>query len=661
MLRFVLSLVILLIITLLVLSLARIPVDITRYGALIEAQASRALKRPVTVEGPIVLTTSLWPYLELAGLRIAGSLDATETELLHMKRARVTVGLLPLLERELHIRSFLVEGLSLNLVRAADGRVNWTTGRTAGKKAGPVEKSAGVDAPAALTVAVDELSLGDVSLRFEDRAEEELYSFMLYQARGAAPFGEPLSLDMKGTLQEEPYRLSLRATSLAEFIAMTNTRIDIGIDIAGTRLELGGFTDMLGQNLRTELGFSVMGERLDSLNSLLGVDLPPLQDYRMRADLIARPGQLEMADLQIQVGSSTLQGSALVDDTVDPPTVSLDLLSESIQLQDFETPDWSPEPATPESESEPENMDSAKPAAEAAKPAKPLSAESLRRLNARLSLSVEQVLSGEDRFGSGKLQLSLQDGRLSVDPLALESDAQSLLVKVSLKPDRQLSEASLRVLAKQVDLGALLHLSNPETAVGGTLDIDLDVQSEAARFGDLLANANGYFDVSVIPENLQSGLVDLWAVNLLAAVVDSAVKSEDVPIVNCLLSRWSMENGRMKSRQLAVDTTRIRICGDGRVDFAARDIKLSAKPKAKRPEFFSLATPIKIKGSFEDFGIGLKGGALTVGTTALGFIISPITTPLQRLVREDLPADGADICGLPIGPHEEKLEDLPGC
>jgi hypothetical protein len=49
--------------------------------------------------------------------------------------------------------------------------------------------------------------------------------------------------------------------------------------------------------------------------------------------------------------------------------------------------------------------------------------------------------------------------------------------------------------------------------------------------------------------------------------------------------------------------------------------------KTKRPEFFSLATPIK------------------------------------RLFRDDLPEDGADICALPIGAREQdqELEHLSGC
>ena len=100
---------------------------------------------------------------------------------------------------------------------------------------------------------------------------------------------------------------------------------------------------------------------------------------------------------------------------------------------------------------------------------------------------------------------------------------------------------------------------------------------------------------------------------------------------------------------------------DGQVSFADRDFKLVAVPKAKRAEFFGLATPLKIKGEFDDFRISMKGGALTLGSTAVKFVISPVTTPFKRLFQKDLPEDGADICSLPIGPRTQQLQTLPGC
>ena len=153
----------------------------------------------------------------------------------------------------------------------------------------------------------------------------------------------------------------------------------------------------------------------------------------------------------------------------------------------------------------------------------------------------------------------------------------------------------------------------------------------------------------------------MWAVNLLSSVVSESAKGEEVSQINCILSRWSLADGSMTAQNLAVDTSKIRICGEGGIDFNDRTFDLTASPVAKRPEFFSLATPLAVTGSFEDFDIGTKAGVLSLGTTAVKFAISPVTTPFERLVRSDLPADGGDICALPIGPRSGELEPLPGC
>jgi uncharacterized protein involved in outer membrane biogenesis len=150
-------------------------------------------------------------------------------------------------------------------------------------------------------------------------------------------------------------------------------------------------------------------------------------------------------------------------------------------------------------------------------------------------------------------------------------------------------------------------------------------------------------------------------VNLLSAVVSSTIKNEQESQVNCLLGRFRRHDGLMTAEQVAVDTSRIRICAEGSINFANETFDLVAKPKAKRPEFFSLATPVAIRGEFNDFRIGMKTGVLTLGTTATKFVVSPITTPLQRIFRADLPRDGADLCRLPIGPRTGPLKAAPGC
>ena len=78
-----------------------------------------------------------------------------------------------------------------------------------------------------------------------------------------------------------------------------------------------------------------------------------------------------------------------------------------------------------------------------------------------------------------------------------------------------------------------------------------------------------------------------------------------------------------------------------------------------RPEFFSLATPVEVRGNSADFGVGIQAGGL-FGTT-IRLIASPVTVALRRLFGKDLPGDGGDVCGMAIGPGNRSAKAPAGC
>jgi uncharacterized protein involved in outer membrane biogenesis len=662
------ALVLLVVVLLLVVSLIRIPIDVSRVKGTIEAAASEAFGREVEVAGGITVTTSLWPHFEIEEMRIANPDGFASGELASMKRARLGVSLAQLLQRKIHVDTFRVEGLSLDLVRGKDGSVNWALGGADDAPDEPAAEGTAEGGEASLTqdLAVDEIAFDDIAVRYTDEATGEIQEFVLEQCRGSAAAGERMALDMNGSLREEPFDLHLEASSLAEFLAAANTDLLATIEIAGTRLRFEGSGAATGHGRSRSLHTTVEGERLDSLDDLLAIDLPPIQNYRLAGQLTSMPGRLELSDLEVRIRESALAGTLKIDRTGKRPTATLALNAKTVQLDDFDLEGWSPEDApegAPEPDAKEEPSADVPPPAASSRP-KLMSPEVLGRADLKLTLEVGEVLAGDDVLGRGNLELALTNGRITLEPLRLETPQGGLLLEASLKPDTVASEASLRVLIEEFDFGVLVRRLNPEADLGGTLSMDIDVRSSAGRVSDLLQNANGYIDVSGRPVNLAAGIVDLWAVNLLASVVSSAAEEEGegASHVNCLISRWSMADGVLRADNLAVDTSKIRICGSGEIDFRDEDFDLVVAPTAKRPEFFSLATPLKVEGDFEGFEIGMKGGAIAAGTTtAVRFVISPVTVPMKRLVRTDLPTDGSDICTLPIGPHEGTLEPLPGC
>ena len=663
--RAVVALLGLLLIALLVVTLLRIPLDLSRYKPLVEDRLSEALGRQVAIDGALVVTTSLWPYFELGGMRIANPPGFPVGDVVVLEQARISIGLPPLLQRRVVIRDFKVSGMTLDLIRKADGDANWVLQTVVAPEEDPGDPNdipAGGARPPADFLALDALELADIVVRFR-RADADPLEFHLWDATGGAPLGEPMTLDMEGTLLEEPFALEVKADSLSDYLKMTKTRLGIGLDIARTRVEFVGLSEALRGGRGTEISLLVSGADFSSMNDLLRLDLPPVEDYTLKASARLEPDKVELKSLDLAVKNSRLKGHMLYDRTGPKPLATLDLHSELIQLADFDTGDWTPEPepesATDGSSEEKEQQDTADAAPDSR--AELLSPQTLARLDGRVSVSVDEVLSGEDKLGKAELVMALQDGRLDIDPLRLQLPKSTLQMAASLKPGARASDASLRLVIDNFDFGVLSRLSDPASKAGGTVSVDIDVSASAGRAEDILSGANGHLDVIAELENVKSGLVDLWAVNLLSAVVSSSVKDEGDSKVNCMIGRFLLQNGRMTAEQLAADTSRIRICGEGNIDFTDETFKLVATPKAKRPEFFSLATPVAINGEFDDFRIGMKTGVLTLGTTATKFAISPITTPLKRIFREDLPRDGADICGLPIGPRDEPLEPLPGC
>jgi len=648
----------------------RIPIDLSDKKGLVESAASLALGRQVNVDDKIVITTSVQPYFSLEGLRISNPKGFEEGDFLKMNTAEIQVKLLPLLLGKLQIAKFSVKGLAVMLVEGKKGAVNWTsqTSTESQTEAPPPPEPSSEDSQLELTsdsLVLAKLVLEDIAVHYRRPGLPEPLQFKIDQCTGIMLPGKPFVLSMKGKLQDEPYATSVEVGSLQELVEESRSRIDIETEIAQTRFKFSGSLNLAEALRSVNLKASVSGDRLESLNGLLDLDLPPLKSYTAGARLALRRDRIDLTDLILQVGQSKLTGKMTADRSGGKPEATVALTSPLIQLNDFDVGDWSPQEPDPE-KPVPEKDPEKETAVESPKDGKSaadeelealLSPEVLARYNVRLDATAKKVMFGADELGSGALTASLKDGRFSVDPVKLNLPGGSFTLAAILEPDPKAPQASLRAKMEKFDFGVLVRRANPKADMGGTINLDVDLKSSAASFDKLMANGNGYFDFSGRLENLKAGIIDLWAVNLIAAVATG--KDNQVSEINCVLGRWTMNDGLLTPSIFLIDTTKIRICAKGRVDFKKEAIDLKMAPTPKKPEFFSLSTPIEVRGSFDDFGVGVQPGGL-FGTT-IRFITSPVTVPLRRLFTKDLPADGKDVCGIAIGPENRSAKAPAGC
>ena len=669
---------------LIVVTVFAIPVELTRFKQPLEDMGTKWLGRPVRIEGPIVVATSLKPSFSLKGLRIQNPPDFVQQDFLQMEEVRLQLSILPLLQKKVHIPEFKVHGLAVTLEENQQEEVNWIFSAENGEEStkgkettktnkksvppGTSENSKTAGAGKHLendSLVLEQLDLQEISVAYYSKGATEPARFLLSHCDGTMVAGQPMRLDIEGKTGEFAYEVDVSLASLEEFLTENRTWVELNLEIAKTTFNFSGNLDLKTATQSLNLAASVGGENLSDLGALLRLDLPPLTPYSLTTKLSLRENVAELQEVKVETGESRLLGTALIEKEGEDVVADIKLHSPLIQIDDFVFDDWSLEAESPDSAtSEQAEGDNEKEGEQvvAEKEGEPqkrnlLDPEWLQKFDCSLAVVADKVESGNDFLGSGELVVTLKDGRIELAPLDVKLPAGGINIRASLRPGAENSEGALKVLIENFDIGILVRRSEPDSEMGGIVNLDVDLHSTAATIPELMRSGNGYFDFSGNLSNFKAGIIDLWAVNLISAVLSSTKENESQ--INCAVGRWSVEDGYLTSDAFFVDTSKIRICAEGNVNFKKERLKIKVSPKAKKAEFFSLATPVKLQGSFSDLHVKLGKGA--VFGSVVKMIVSPVTTPLKRMFNDKIPSDGSDVCTMELGPKGHKEIVVPGC
>ena len=453
---------------------------------------------------------------------------------------------------------------------------------------------------------------------------------------------QPIILKVDGRIDQTPVAFSVTGMPLTDLIDQPNAMtVHIAAQAVGAILTFDGRLAMPIQSRDASLTMNLEGGTLDTLEELIPVDLPPFGPYRLEARFAVVESGYELSKLHLKVGDSQLDGSLKLVTSTDKPRTDIRLTSQQLQLDDFSTAGWSPATRGAESERSTPSPDAQK-TKEPVQHAKGLlSPDVLNAFDAKMDVQVAQVLSGKDNLGGGLLGIAIQDGRLSVEPLRLDVPGGSVKLGFGYHPTPTSAKVHLNAHIDRFDVGILVRRIDPDKKLGGRLSLDVELEGTAPDLKQLLANTSGHVDFAFWPENLASGIIDLWAVNLIT-VLSEKVDDDPSSTLNCMVARFDLEDGLMQEKAIFLDTTRMSVSADAAIDFKGQTIDVLAAPTAKRPEYFSLATPVKVRGTFSDFGIGVN--KLSLAKTAVSFITSPITVTFKRLFAGKVPEDGLAAC-----------------
>lgn len=450
-----------------------------------------------------------------------------------------------------------------------------------------------------------------------------------------------LTFTMEGELKELPIRIEASTLPISRILSRTQLlNVQLSVHIADmSMLSYSTMTLPLDSSKMT-LGVIFKTESLAELNPLLDMDLPPYGPFEIHGRFGKNPEGYEMRQSRIKVGDSSLVGEMRLNTLGEKPELDIQLNSPSIQINDFKVGDWK---AWAESD---ENTEQQQESGQTEKPedqdqAPLLSAETLNRMNARFLLNVDEVLSGDDLLGKGLLKLQLQDGDLTLNPLNIALPGGEIYVNGHLKPVDEGFNVALNTDVDHFDYGVIARRVSPETAMQGEVSFRMDIETTAKTPDDLFSQAQGEFGFALWPRDFEAGIIDLWAIGLATAVLPK-LGPGDPSQLNCAVGTFSLDQGQMSDNVLILDTSRMQIAGQSKIDFSQKDLEMILVPRAKTAQIFGLSLPVMVTGKFDDFGFAIPSGELIA--TTVRFVSSPLVSPLRWLLEQPMEEDGSALC-----------------
>lgn len=604
----------------------------------LSSAVSYSLGRNVTFAGDITVAPTLVPTLEITDVSVSNP-PGWHGRLLHMGRVYLEIDLFSLLSREIVVKQFDAQQVELDLLRSERDVGNWVLqppeevrADAKGDEAIALESDGGWF----LGLDVQSVAFSEVRVSYRDILRDSNLLFELDQLEGRIRWQEDIQLAGSGYYQQQPWLLSIEGGGLRDLV-QRRPGWQLRTEARLSGLDFSWQLSLLEDRLEVSLGLN--GPSFATLSPVTGVALPAWGPYELVGTLSLTEDAFALEDFQLKIGASVMKGEMILRQEDDVPSIALNLHSKVLQMADFSlNQDLETEPLTGESARE----ELAEQAASSSQPVDIealLAPEVLDKFRLQISLAFDEILSGRDRLGSGYLRARAGGDRVVVDDWHINIPAGEIDMSaevVSLNPGFQLG---LKLHIKNFDYGVLARRVDPESDLKGQFFLDVDLNSETPHLEDAMVHGNGGLDFAVWPEEFRSGIIDLWAVGLLSAALN---QFQSDSVVNCVVARFDLESGVMRERALMFDTSKIRVLGDAVIDFPAGTVDVYLKPSAKQRQFISAATPVQLKGSFEEFKPKIKTSEVAFSVVRSGLNVALLGVPL--LFQKTLDADGSEDC-----------------
>jgi len=636
----------------------------------IQAAVKDNLGRDLQIEGELELSVFPWIGISTGKMTLSNAEGFSDKPFAEIESSNVKVKLLPLLSKEVEVNRVVLKGLTLNLAKNKKGISNWDdlagSSQDSGDKAANNDTTKDKSASPLAALAIGGIAIEQAKIVWDDQQQQKYVEINDFNFKtGKLAFDKAIDIDLSLSvlnkqpalteqltfstalvinknlnqfkLQDIQLKSTTRGDGMPESGVIVSLLANVALDIPQQTVELQGLVINSGEmNLSADISGTQIKDspvfkgpikiaefNLAKLMKSMAMPLPEMQasdaltKVSLAFDLSATKSSAEIKQLKIALDNTSIKGSANVVN-FSQPKVAFNINIDEIDVDRY---------LAPIKKDVPKKGVSNKvitPASAAVAGASLFPVETLRALNAKGQLSIDQLKINQLNMQGLSLNLNAKNGLINTQQKVKQLYQGNYTGNTSINVKNKTPAIALDEKLNNVNIEPLLKDMNGENKMSGVVNASAKINgrgnSTAAIKSSLNGNINFNFKDGVIKGfNLQK-IIDSGK-SLLEGTPLPTENKQDQTVFSIIKGTAKIKNGLLSNNDLYAEASKLRVNGKGSANIANEklDYKVNAKllrrlaTETEPEKINGVPLVINVGGSFSKPTYTLDIAAMLVG------------------------------------------------
>ena len=380
------------------------------------------------------------------------------------------------------------------------------------------------------------------------------------------------------------------------------------------------------------LDFQVLlkGASMADLYELTGLVLPNTPPFetngRLTGSLEPERAVWQYTDFHGKVGQSDLQGSLKYTSGKPRPRLTGSMASNQLRLADL-----GPTIGTNEGDNTRRGREQPGKGRGKVLPDSKFAAERWNAMDMDLTFKGRHIIRPQSLpLENLSLRAVMENAQLKLSPLTFGVAEGKIESQVSIDGRTPPLKAQIHGTVQGLQLSALFPKVQLMKKSFGRMDGAIALQSTGNSVAGLLGQGTGEMRLYVRDGTLSKQMLDLAALNLGSIIVGKLFGENKEVHLRCAVADFTVVDGLATTRVVKMSTEDAIVEATGTIDLGTEELNLRIKPESLEWKFFSLRSPLYVRGTFGDPNVGVEPGPLLLraGAAVVAAAVAPAALAL---------------------------------